>query len=116
MKNKEDEVVRFLAELENMTLAEQYQLKQELKAYINSPQAKVLLWLAKGRRDSCYFLLKQDWLSHFFERWFRLHRLNEFALCQLLRQKLDSDSYNRWNRFSNRLNRLSLGRSPWRDE
>lgn len=115
MKKDTDEFIASLAKLEKMTLAERYQLKRDLQAYANSPQAKFHDWLTKVKRDGYYFLLNQDWLSHIFKRWYRLHRMNELAFNQFMKQEFNSPGFHRWNRFSNRLNRLSLGGNPWHE-
>lgn len=115
MKKETEEFMARLEQLENLTLAEQYQLKRELDECANTPHAKIHELITKKRRECYYFLLRQNWLSKIFKRWYRLHRANELAFHVFLKQEFNSPTYHRWCRFSNRLNRLTRGNNPWHE-
>lgn len=115
--NSEDEKTRkMLSDLQNLTLAEQFQLKRALKAYMRRPDVRLTLWLDDRFRLLKKWILLSDLIMATLPRLGRLYRLNELALCQSLRSKHGSKERGKWTRFSNRLHRLSEGRNPWHGE
>ena len=112
-----------LKDIESMTLAEQIQLKRELKKLVNRPRIRFLCWVEdlmfKWKEQLRKRLLSHQLVATLFPRLHRLHQLNDYAfeiVCKMaINGQYDGVECQRWNRFSNRLHRLTCKRSPWYD-
>lgn len=112
-----------LKDIESMTLAEQMQLKRELEKRLKRPEIRFQCWVEdlmfKWKEQLRNRLLSHPLVASLFPRLHRLHQLNNFAfemVCVMtINGQYDSVECQRWNRFSNRLHRLTGKHSPWYD-